>query len=281
VTEISRPHYTRNDVSSWVLTSLDEKLKFRWVRLTSRQRISHRPVVNLGMRPNSHSSLSLNLSIDDTPYSRKINRLMRVHLVAAVEDVSIAPLLKALGCRIPGDSWGVTQESQDPQHESMTRYALLQALNWHAGRNKPCEGNEYSILDGLLKNERWRDCLESAASAYALAVLLLRIAIDLEVDPYLDTNPEYTIAYADLAAAMHDLLTAWCQPSEPITKELRGGVITRALFGEALWELVLSDVRQEDWSISEYIAGTRPPFRPGLLPEHLNSVALTLPEMGR
>lgn len=224
-------------------------------------------------------------------YETKIANLRLTHL--ALPSGSIWPLLDALGCACLDDETGVdvygvsrnwfptTPKRTRRVHEALIGETLALALDTCAREAAFIEqGNDdidFSLLDGLSKHRRYLSCFNTEEGSYHLALLLFNVTERTRrsaADPDQHGNRDNYLFAMDKAGseAFCRLVNDWLKPAKPFLKTPSTEILMRVLFGDALCDLVGSDVAH-----SMVRSGMRPPFMPGLLPAHLESAPHPLP----
>jgi hypothetical protein len=206
---------------------------------------------------------------------------------------SIAPLAAALGWRHLAHD-GRATVVVPPAHihglsEDVARDTLVEALRWHGQIHAPAflvnqdryelSGtryfeNGYSILDGLLRQQRLPDAMLTIDVAYDIAILLAR-TVGSDFGGITENNSATLGAelIPDLCAA----LDAWLKPTETFADNLSIKPLLRSMFGDAWCDLVLSDHDLDCRVSPDIIRATRPTFLTGLSPAHLEEPSLHLP----
>jgi hypothetical protein len=194
-----------------------------------------------------------------------------------------APLWHALGCLHVATATDhgfvfVTPPQPAPAHEDLVVKTLLLAMHLQTPLTivEPPD-NVASILDGLLRHDRWRHCLGSHGTAIEFATLLTAFSESAA------GSTCCRILLRQVAVPVCSVLNAWLKPEAPFS----GGPVegpaaaykmALAMFGDAWCALALSGLTDEQhWKIPQIILAQRPPFLPGLLPEHLTQANFSLP----
>jgi hypothetical protein len=221
------------------------------------------------------------MSVGKTSYIERIDALKIVYLGGRHKRLPITYLLDALGCRhLAGttDGYHFSSPCQPPvENEQLVRRTLVMALQTHVEIDG-LRDDGFSILDGLSRNERWRECLETMEDAYNLVLLLLDFIEAL-------SNPEPVVEKAKFLCGVESgavcILEQWLSPLAPGAQGYTlptSKALCPALFGSAWCELVLGPP-DANWNDRGMIYTHRPPFLPGLLPAHLEAADLPLPDM--
>jgi hypothetical protein len=222
------------------------------------------------------------------------------------EDGDMGLLASALGCTTlrygsecsgRWDSWSLYSPDQPPiQCEGLVCQSLLAALMFAEPPKVVAIGSakklvDYlkteklaSLVDGLHRNRRWMRCLDTLDGAHRLAALLVTF-------PALHYSARSFVAGASLTQAIsagaYSIANEWLQPNEPYAGGALVGAficekLARSIFGNAWCDLMLDGVefdRMPSPEMYDFIVSSKPPFRPGLLPDHLVQPAVPLPEM--
>jgi hypothetical protein len=129
-----------------------------------------------------------------------------------------------------------------------------------------------SIFGGLLQRGRWRQCLARADTAYAFAAMLVTI-YGIGDEMYSEGGLVQLSFLKKLAEPVFD---EWLHIKALGDRPFE--TITRAMFGDAWYSLVISD-NVEPATIAEIIKAIQPPFLPGLTPA-LEQATQPLPDIG-
>jgi hypothetical protein len=225
------------------------------------------------------------LEIPAEDYVETVKRLADWHLgpVARMVEVEIdsAPqnyigdLLRALGCRYINVTKNRIYDPYIPpiEHEAVVRATLLRTLksNFETGGY---HRDAISLLDGLLRNNYWRDCLESTDSALNFAMLL--IAFTRQYQPNEAGASSDAKLRGVILPQLCQMLNEWMAPDEPFEDIISPRQMAGMLFGEVWCELFLGDEKQS-WVIGNLVGAHKPPLAPGLLPAHLQAQPEDLP----
>lgn len=203
-------------------------------------------------------------------YAETINTLIALHLVKG-ESESIEALVAALGCRHSNrtDDAFCVPEQPSPLDEPVVQAALQHSVRWHSAEGGHSVDG-IALVDGLIKNGRWRQCLASTDDAIALTILLMDFAIIEDYDRYL---------HAALKPGACAILNEWLSPSNPITEPLQPAALARLFFGDA-WCDISFHAGEAECQIGTYVSQSRPPFLPGILGRQLYDYPEQLPELG-
>jgi hypothetical protein len=216
-------------------------------------------------------------------YSTKITRLLAdvslaVSLNDDFEEIDLAEIAAALGCR----SWvagrrGVrntprinTPKKPDARYEALVSQALLEVFEANADAEND-DAMSDTVLDGLLINDRWRMCINTAYDAYSFVRMLAIFYLGF-TPLYASTNP----LQDDMLRAVNRVTREWLRV-DVAAAEMTVDAITRLAFGNVWCDLFLSESMSFS-DVFEIVYAQAPPFMPGLLP-HLEQAAIDLPSM--
>lgn len=217
-------------------------------------------------------------------YAKTIADLTSVYLKRRDRE-PVTELLGALGCchlkaKFPFSN--VVQSSQTSlEDEPLVRETLVLTLRSHVEKDG-VRFDGYAILEGLSRRERWRDCLFTLDDAYNLTLLLLDFMAAVETG---EDDTEKTRFLQAVLPGAFQILWEWTHSPEwkmwdKSALEIPGSLqICRAFFGSAWCDLVLCPPGTKFWNDRGMISSHRPPFLPGLLPEHLDAAVVPLPDM--
>lgn len=183
--------------------------------------------------------------------------------------IPIDRLVADLGCRavIPGVA-GISEPPQpEPRYEAIVTNALVVAIRTCItihGDNNDID----SVIDGLIKNNRWRSCLNTADDAYHLVETLVTFHHNRGLYAGMHT------LQASLSNDVRNVISQWLG-GRLIPLEMTPIETARLFFGDAWCYLSLE--YDSKHSIIALIRRERPPFMPGLLPAHLEPKSLLLP----
>jgi hypothetical protein len=186
--------------------------------------------------------------------------------------IPLGELATDLGCRsgLPNDLRVSTPPQPKPEDEDLVVTSLISALRTSVDRY--CDDTDKeSIIDGLLRNDRWRACLNTPEDAYCLAQVLIMFFHNM------DLEEGYLTFRASMAEGVRDAVSQWIRPRE-LPAKMSAMEMARLLFGVAWCELRLES-NATKWEINPIIRSDRPPFMPGLLAAHLEADVLPLPTM--
>lgn len=187
-------------------------------------------------------------------YAERIDYLVDRCLVNNQGFADRIDLLASLGCRYNLHVCDAPLVPS-PEDEPHVRRALLLALRELSAMSTYQE--RFSVLDGLAKNERWRDCLSTLDDSYSFAKLLL---------DYTCSDEDTGLCRA-VQPGICTMLTAWLKPCSPFTTHPSTHDLARSLFG-AWCDFGLpehDDLGGFDWYIGRAVCSEKPPFKPGLV----------------
>jgi hypothetical protein len=215
-------------------------------------------------------------------YEERIASLVEKHITnrPIAPYLSTADLVSALGCRNIGDPNRLqafdVPEQPNPEYEALVVSTLLLTLHSHLARPAYNSHDGLAIIDGLMRNQRWRECLKDLDTAYAFAILLSDGSLAPDdrkpVDPDTNLNLKRTVEI-DARIALQDWIP---NVVHPLVQPRR---LVKAMFGEVWFDLVVVGLDIATHHLPDAIKGLRPPFSPGLLPPHLEPVVLPLPAL--
>lgn len=213
-----------------------------------------------------------------------LKRLAAQYLTSRIDadgrSQSILPLLAKLGCRClcsEGRTWSNEEfEQPDVVHENLVKNTLLEALIF---KFEYPVGNtwfdQFALLDGLARNERWKACLHTAENAHMFAALLLDGA---QLVQKLQKHPAHDLLAQSLIPSVCEILNTWLIPEVPFEVYPPAGVIAQNMFGDAWYCTVLNSEFGIRLTPKEVIA-MRPPFVQRLV-MYEPDLGLVLPGMG-
>lgn len=219
------------------------------------------------------------------PYAERVAVLTKAYLARRSRE-PVTDLLSALGCchlkpKFPFSH--MVDPAQPPRSdESLVRRTLVAALRSHVEKDG-VRDDGFAILEGLSRNERWRECLSTTDDAYNLSLLLLDFISSVEIGETDSEKARFLVAVKPGACSIfYDWVgssglgsdTPFGAPELPTCMQ-----VCRALFGSAWCDLVLCPPGTKFWNDRGMISTHKPPFRPGLLPDHLDQHAAPLPDM--
>lgn len=197
-------------------------------------------------------------------------------------------LIAILGCRrvvVGSNSWQFAAAlSTEQLDDSSIREALVSLLLHHELNVEDGDGAqedaEMALLDGLLREGRWRGCLVTEDGAYALALALRKFSW-LITPGFVGEDYRRTLKSAMVGNVLN-VLNEWTTPVTPFAESVSTADLTRALFGDVWCDLYMHEAsraahRQTFKLSQQLILSSRPAFVPGLLPTYLDRVGLPLP----
>lgn len=212
-------------------------------------------------------------------YESKLRELLATYLSGQSTETSIIPLATAIGCRtnVGGDRYIRQPMQPDFAHDAFLRRVLLDALRCHATRRAAWSDNGYALLDGLVRHDRWRECLKTLDGAYAFAGLLLEFscAADMTVAP--NGAALRQAVTGDVCFALKGWLPAVTSLENDVFPKY--DALARAMFGDVWCDMILPNVGLAYDNCSLKINAYRPAFLPGLLPEGIEHETETLPTL--
>jgi hypothetical protein len=193
-------------------------------------------------------------------------------------DSGFRPLAKAFGCRYLelDNGWYTLKQPSEPlpADEAVTRRMLIKAMHAFLGsKNRNYTDDGFSILDGLTKNNRWRECLSVMESTRDLAELVMDFA--------LYSNYKHQLR-SPIASGVCALLNDWLQPAAPYDAMPTGAALARTFYGDVWANLLLNEDDPTDkWKIPDIVRNTTPPFLHGVAPAQTDGevAAMELPAM--
>jgi hypothetical protein len=193
---------------------------------------------------------------------------------------TFVPVAKLLGCqfllsRFP-DYELRAQEQPSYQHESVVREALVLLTSRHDSTVEDGLFIGLSILDGLLRHERWRACLTTPERARGLTMLVAGV-FDVKNRPDYEKSKAKRTFLQGMTDETQEMLNAWLAPAGPAEVFSERSFASK-LFGEP-WCCIVFDSLPKAMRFDLTIEATAPPFLPGLLDTTETYVALTLPSL--
>jgi hypothetical protein len=195
----------------------------------------------------------------------RISELLPVYLAKDLGKNTKTPylLLEALGCYRP-DFWNQsnwqtrTPHQPDEASEQLVVKTLIEALRI-ATFGPIGDYYRYSILSGLLRNNRWRTCLESVDSA-----LHFTMAIACHYVGWDDADPAEDSLQGAIAKPLRTVVNEWLGVGSSNVARLTEMTILRAAFGEFWCDFALGpDMHFSD--AAPIVLSTRPSFMPGVV----------------
>jgi hypothetical protein len=200
----------------------------------------------------------------------------------------IATLLSALGCQhiVHGNEIGrihstdtlITPDQPAAEFEPLIRTTLVRTLHPHVNRAGPVgTADDLSLMDGLLRNNRWKACLQTRETAFDLGLLLLYF-----FEVHTNTVSGQRL-FSNVGSLVSDVANAWLRPeiSFVMYDDIRTASYQLALelFGEAWGTIALSETSNDPASIPMIIRTQRPAIMEYLLPPHLHQAPVPLPSL--
>jgi hypothetical protein len=201
-------------------------------------------------------------------YKKKIKALLVPFMeVNPVEYVSMRQLTAMLGCtalRDHGRPSDPTYVNDIETHEPLVRSTLLELLRYNMCMPSSREAliDQYSLFDGLAKNNRWRSCLQTPASCMDLISILTRVSSLLRVQDKAD------VMRNNFTPNVCAILNAWVKPETLFVEMPDADMLVRTLFGDAWCDIILGG--NANYMLAHNlvvtIRSTCPPLCKGLLP---------------
>jgi hypothetical protein len=214
-------------------------------------------------------------------YEEKIAALVDQYITRRAGGKSISRLASALGCsNVPlvSDKFEVDYPTQPgEQHEALVRRTLVHALHSHMAAETPFSEDLLAIIDGLSKNDRWRDCLNTEDDAYEFAMLMLYYVRAREKG-YLSTRGMQLAS--SIWGSVWVILNDWLSLEDRFMTLPSTAALANAIFGAPWCDVVLSNVDDSTGPLLRIIQTTRPTFTKGLLPEYAQPTRVELPSLG-
>lgn len=161
------------------------------------------------------------------------------------------------------------------QPESECEPVVIGALVLMLRKRDPLDRIFYEIdqvvLDGLLRNDRWKKCAEDASFLYEFAALITRFCDFTAPQKY---EAAEHVRRNRLRAEVTRALTSWLEPQENAPK-LGSEAVAELLFGSP-WVSIMRSVGNTG-QIGDLLLATRPPFRRSLT--GLQAESLDLPDL--
>jgi hypothetical protein len=193
------------------------------------------------------------------------------------------PLFAALGCthltHLPARQDVLVKPDQpEPMYEKLVTQTLIELMHFQLKHPSAITSeNILTLLDGLLKENRWRACLQDMDTATDFAILLAyfwnaSMASGAGVDLLNSVIPRVC-----------EVLNEWVRPANPF-KPFDGGRpvtydLASEIFGSTWCALALDGHNISIWSTALIIHEQRPPVLAKLLPSHLQPTAVALPSL--
>jgi hypothetical protein len=207
-------------------------------------------------------------------YEEQIASFLHAHLTTA-EPNALPILAQALGCRTRKLLWSCNDDAPtqpDLIFEPLVVETLLTALRHHIGSRND-DSNGESILNGLLKNNRWRACLESIEDAYNFVFIVACSYTHFENDKNRKNKNELQ---AHNIEPLRKVVIKWFGLSEAEGEHMTTALFLERTFGSLWCEFALAeDMLLGD--IVKIVSDVHPPFMPDVLPAHFQLVSQPLP----
>lgn len=132
-----------------------------------------------------------------------------------------------------------------------------------------------TIVDGLSRSDRWRECLKNRASAYSFVVAIIQFfetGLASKARSYAEHAHHRTVAIA-----LNQVLVTWLAPDDKDTRYNRR-TLASALFGEA-WCVFTIDSLGRRESVAAVLESKRPPFVSGVVSFDMGQESDVLPVM--
>jgi hypothetical protein len=159
-------------------------------------------------------------------YAQLVAESLRAHITERQPSRSLTPLGAVLGCRVLGAGGKLLPASTvDPAYEDLISQTLVTAF---LALKEPASWTNYdrfAILDGLTKNQRWRQCIDTKNRIDLLVSLLLRFS-------YGSGH-----MYRDMQEGVTDLLNDWLVPAVKIAGRPTLEQVVSLLYGPAWWSV--------------------------------------------
>jgi hypothetical protein len=192
-------------------------------------------------------------------YEDKIAALVAKHVTTRSRFSFMAPIAEALGCRTEDSALNRYEPDQPPvEDESLVAQTLLTMLESLLPYDA-WSPDELSVLDGMCKNRRWEQCIQSPGHARLLAVILLRYTC---VDGTVTATGQMRWTKNDVTAMRREWLKI--DAPQPNVEQ-----VARAMFGDPWWyfEVEEAGLAISQGAIPGLVQRTRPAFLPGLIPD--------------
>lgn len=207
-------------------------------------------------------------------YEGKINILLET-LDSESDDRLVSTITKALGCATcawePGDGFkGHNSRQPAKSDEPVVVASLVRLALWCVRVNDNSRNSNLAILEGFVRNDRWRACLTDSNSAGALAHVVMSVARYIQIMRPANKSGGWPQVAEPVVCK---LLNAWLEPAVPYTESPAIDMLVPLLFGSD-WLAVASAL--VDMSPGDLVTALRPPVLPSLLtaPQHLDEVKL-------
>jgi hypothetical protein len=216
-------------------------------------------------------------------YEHNVALMLDIWLTQLQSSSNLAQLASILGCRHVViekyrsfeviDAKDITEPSEE--YESIALKALLSMLDAFDPESLMAESIGPVIMDGLLKNCRWKVCLSTEQGAYAFAALAAHLH-----ERHVAMRSRMSVTRELYRVVMEDLwsvLVEWLdEPGKDGPYDRRS--LAAGMFGEA-WCALVVDQAETLTPVSTFILSMKPDFVAGLVPEKLYSADQALPVM--
>lgn len=206
--------------------------------------------------------------VETDRYGEWLFRMLHSWIAMDCDADGFIRLAHFMGCRnlIYANGYRLVAPEQPRSNcEDVTRAALVVMLMHIDGVGPDSDIRGLSVLDGLLRNDRWRACLETPSGAYAFVALAARVIAlpDASAMAVISSEKDWLELHMETTFLAGDVLKEWLLPPSE-ARMLSPRMLAAALFGEAWCNIVIDGVR--NLRLDRVIAETRPPFVHGLLP---------------
>lgn len=176
-------------------------------------------------------------------------------------------IMHLLGCQT---KWGVRNykvSQPSTVDDAFVRKTLVELLCEHVSELSDDELAGWSIIDGLTKNRRWCEALQSLEGSYALAYLAASVAQDiLKVDQSAEGSSyrERREQILSLRMPLCTLFNEWLKPVSRYKDVPSTEVLFRAMFGDIWFELFLAHTPDMEIFWPSAVRARRPQFMEGI-----------------
>jgi hypothetical protein len=215
--------------------------------------------------------------MDSSAYRQAASSLFDTWLENDKHPSSLEPLAEMLGCRYLVYNFGYTLKEPpppSPRCASVVNDMLMKLLLQHNPYSILARKVEHTLLDGLLRNDRWRCCLDQLSTAHAFVAIL---ADFIERGAGNLPAPSVRVFHKIVADQLDPVLCEWLGPASGQAGYTRR-LFAAALFGQAWCHLVL-DRYPSETPLAEIIRETCPRFMAGLVVAQSESTEEVLPEL--
>lgn len=222
-------------------------------------------------------------------YEESLAVLLHKYLTDVSNRDTLVVLLTTLGCRCVAGMLGdnprkITPEQPDAKHEKLVSGTLRRLICLQISSVYRIESeNAFALLDGLSKNNRWKQCLDDEDTALKFATLVV---------DYFDSIPnsfEGRLLRATVSPDICAMLNAWLTPSDlfvtypdpeaPSINDPKIISLVHALFGDVWCALFLNGRDDQAWEIPDIIRAQRPSLQPHLVAFECHQRAEPLPTL--